>query len=63
MVALRWLLDQPRVAAIPKAAGHEHRAANIDIFDIELSDDERAAIAGLERGRRTIDPSFGPDWD
>jgi len=62
-VVLRWLLDQPNVAAIPKASSHEHRAANLDIFDFELSDDERGAIAGLERGGRKIDPSWAPDWD
>jgi 2,5-diketo-D-gluconate reductase B len=62
-IVLRWLLDQPNVAAIPKAASHEHRASNFDIFDFELSDVQRGAIAGLERGDRTIDPSFGPDWD
>jgi 2,5-diketo-D-gluconate reductase B len=62
-VALRWLLDQPNVAAIPKAASHEHRAANLDIFDFELSDEQRGAIAGLERGERTIEPSWAPAWD
>jgi 2,5-diketo-D-gluconate reductase B len=62
-VALRWLLDQPQVAAIPKAASHEHRAANLDVFDFELSDEQRGAIAGLERGERTIEPSWAPDWD
>src|SRR6201996_2612769 len=30
-VALRWLLDQEKVCAIPKAAKREHAAANIDI--------------------------------
>ncbi|HEY1538058.1 MAG TPA: aldo/keto reductase [Solirubrobacteraceae bacterium] len=62
-VVLRWLLDQPQVAAIPKAAGHEHRTANLAVFDFELSDGERGAIAGLERGDRLIDPMSGPDWD
>ncbi len=62
-VALRWLLDQPNVAAIPKAASHEHRAANLDVFDFELSDEQRGAIAGLERGERTIEPSWAPAWD
>ena len=61
-VVLRWLLDQPNVAAIPKASSHEHRAANLDVFDFELTDEERGRIAGLERGRRTTDPSFAPDW-
>jgi 2,5-diketo-D-gluconate reductase B len=62
-VVLRWLLDQPNVAAIPKAASHEHRAANLDIYDFELSDEERGRIAGLERDLRTIDPSWAPAWD
>ncbi|MDX6678897.1 MAG: hypothetical protein QOE31_2949 [Solirubrobacteraceae bacterium] len=62
-VVLRWLLDQPQVAAVPKASSREHLAANLDIFDFELSDDERAAIAALRRGARTIDPAFAPDWD
>jgi 2,5-diketo-D-gluconate reductase B len=62
-VVLRWLLDQPQVAAIPKAGSHEHRAANRDVFDFELSDEERGRIAGLARGHRTIDPGWAPDWD
>lgn len=62
-VVLRWLLDQPNVAAIPKASSHEHRASNIEVFDFDLSDAERGAIAGLERGGRRIDPSWAPDWD
>ena len=61
-VVLRWLLDQPQVAAVPKAARHEHRVANLDVFGFELSDMQRGAIAGLERGRRTIDPGWSPDW-
>jgi len=62
-VVLRWLLDQPNVAPIPKASTREHRAANLAAFDVELSDEERGRIAGLERGRRTINPSWAPDWD
>ena len=62
-VVLRWLLDQPNVAAIPKAASHEHRASNLDVFGFELSDDERGKIAGLAHDGRTIDPSIGPEWD
>ena len=62
-VVLRWLLDQPGVAAVPKAASHEHRAANLDVFGFELSDADREAIAGRECGVRTIEPSWAPDWD
>jgi len=61
-VALRWLLDQPHVGAVPKASSHEHRAANLAVFDFELSDDERGRIAGLERGLRTADPSWAT-WE
>jgi 2,5-diketo-D-gluconate reductase B len=62
-IVLRWLLDQPNVAAIPKASSREHRAANLEVFDFELSDEERGRIAGLERGHRTIAPSWSPVWD
>ena len=62
-VVLRWLLDQPNVAAIPKAGSREHRAANLEVFEFALSDEQRARIAGLERGLRTADPSWAPEWD
>jgi 2,5-diketo-D-gluconate reductase B len=63
-VALRWLLDQPNVAAIPKASSHERRAENLDVFDFALDDDERAAVAALSRRQlRTADPDWAPDWD
>jgi 2,5-diketo-D-gluconate reductase B len=63
-VALRWLLDQPNVAAIPKASSHERRAENLDVFDFDLTDDERGAIADLSRRHlRTGDPPWSPDWD
>jgi diketogulonate reductase-like aldo/keto reductase len=63
-VALRWLLDQPNVAAIPKASSHARRAENLDVFDFELDDDERGAVAALsQRHLRTADPDWAPDWD
>lgn len=62
-VGLRWLVQQDNVSAIPKAASHEHRVANFEIFDFELSDEEMETIAGLDRGLRIIDPSFAPDWE
>jgi 2,5-diketo-D-gluconate reductase B len=63
-VSLRWLLDQPNVAALPKASSHERRAENLDVFDFDLTDDERGAVAALsERHLRTADPDFAPDWD
>jgi 2,5-diketo-D-gluconate reductase B len=62
-VALRWLLDQPQVCALPKASSRERRQENLDVFGFSLSEEERSRIAHLERGGRTIDPPFAPDWD
>ena len=62
-VALRWSIQQPRVAAIPKASTAEHRRTNFDIFDFELSEDEMERIHGLARGQRVIDPDIAPDWE
>ena len=62
-VALRWLLDKPQVCTIPKASSHERRVENFEVFDFELTDDERARIEALPKGERIIDPGFGPDWD
>jgi 2,5-diketo-D-gluconate reductase B len=63
-VALRWLIDQPQVSAVPKAASHENRVENIDVFDFQLGDEQRERIAALAQadGRR-IDPPWAPDWD
>ena len=62
-VALRWLLDKPQVCALPKASSPERRVENFEVFDFELSDDERAAIEGLPKNERIIDPGWAPDWD
>jgi 2,5-diketo-D-gluconate reductase B len=61
-VALRWLLDQPRVSPIPKASSHERRVENFEVFDFTLSDAERAEIDALPKDVRTANPSFAPDW-
>ena len=62
-IALRWLLDKPNVCAIPKASSHERRVENFEVFDFELSDEERATIDALPKDERVIDPGFSPDWD
>ena len=62
-IVLRWLLQQDKVAAIPKAASEKHREANFDVFDFELSDDEMKAIFDLARAERLVDPADGPNWE
>ncbi len=63
-VALRWLVQQRRVAAIPKAGSRKHAAANIAIFDFALDEAEMAEVAALGRRReRLVDPSWAPVWD
>lgn len=62
-VALRWLLDQDGVAAIPKAARPESQRANLDALSVRLDDEDRAAIAALPKDVRTVNPGFGPAWD
>ena len=46
---LRWLLQQEKVCAIPKATGEEHLKENLDVFDFELSDEEMGRISSLSR--------------
>lgn len=48
-IDLRWLIQQEKVAAIPKAQSREHQESNLDIFDFELSEDEMERISGLGR--------------
>lgn len=62
-VTLRWLMQQDRVAAIPRTARIEHLAENLDIFDFELSPAEMESMNGLAYGKRLVDPEFAPTWD
>jgi 2,5-diketo-D-gluconate reductase B len=48
-VALRWLVQQDKVSAIPKATGEEHLEENLDVFDFELSGEEMDRIFSLSR--------------
>jgi 2,5-diketo-D-gluconate reductase B len=62
-VALRWLLQQEQVIAIPKSGEPSHIRDNIDVFDFELTRDEMDRIFALDRDERLIDPEFAPDWN
>lgn len=62
-VALKWLLDQEGVAAIPKSSRREGQQANLDAWKINLDDADRQVIAGLPKNQRFVNPGFAPDWD
>jgi 2,5-diketo-D-gluconate reductase B len=62
-VALKWLLDQDGVAAIPKASSRENQLANLAALNVQLDDEDRAAIAGLPKDQRVVSPAFAPDWN
>jgi 2,5-diketo-D-gluconate reductase B len=62
-VALKWLLDQDGVAAIPKASRAESQKANLDALNVGLDDEDMQAIAGLPKNRRLVNPGFAPAWD
>jgi 2,5-diketo-D-gluconate reductase B len=64
-VALRWLVQQDNVVAIPRSADPRHLAENLDVFDFTLTPDEVARIAALQRADgRIADPTGrAPEWD
>ncbi len=62
-VALKWLLDQDGVCAIPKAVRPASQAANLDALRIVLDDTDRAVIAMLPKRRRFVTPGWAPAWD
>ena len=62
-VALKWLLDQDGVAAIPKASRAESQQANLGALKLRLDDADRKAIAALPKDRRCVNPGFAPAWD
>ncbi|MGQ9474016.1 MAG: aldo/keto reductase, partial [Candidatus Caldatribacteriaceae bacterium] len=51
-VALRWLIQQEMVVAIPKAQSAVHQKENLDIFDFHLTPEEMEAINRLDRGEK-----------
>ena len=62
-VALKWLLDQDGVAAIPKASRAESQKANLDALNVGLDDEDLKAIASLPKNKRCVNPGFAPAWD
>ena len=64
-VALRWLMQQGVIAAIPRSSNAARIAQNIDVFDFELSNDDMRRIGALKRPDGRIANPIGraPQWD
>jgi diketogulonate reductase-like aldo/keto reductase len=64
-IALRWLIQQSGVAAIPRSKSLERAYANFNVFDFELSGEEMDRIYALSRpdGRILNWAGFAPKWD
>jgi 2,5-diketo-D-gluconate reductase B len=64
-VALRWLVQQKIIAAIPRSSNVTRIAENLDVFNFELSDDDMRRIGELNRadGRIANPAGRAPAWD
>lgn len=62
-VALKWLLDQDGVAAIPKAQRPQSQQANLHALQLQLDEEDRRVIARLPKDQRLVNPAFAPAWD
>ena len=64
-VALRWLMQQDIIAAIPRSSNPVRIAQNIDLFDFELSDGDMRRIGNLKKpnGRIANPAGRAPQWD
>jgi 2,5-diketo-D-gluconate reductase B len=63
-IALRWLIQQEIVAAIPRSSRPERIAENLDVFDFRLTAEEMDRISALARpDGRVANPAFSPVWD
>jgi diketogulonate reductase-like aldo/keto reductase len=64
-VALRWLMQQDIIAAIPRSSNAARIAENIDVFDFQLTDEDVRRIGALKRpdGRTANPAGRAPVWD
>jgi diketogulonate reductase-like aldo/keto reductase len=64
-IALRWLMQQGNIAAIPRSSNPKHIAESLEVFDFELSAEEMQRIHALQRpdGRIANPKGRAPAWD
>jgi 2,5-diketo-D-gluconate reductase B len=62
-IALRYLVQQG-IIPIPRTAKPDRLAANLAVFDFNLSDPEMSEITRLKQaGLRVVNPPHAPRWD
>lgn len=59
-VALRWLIQQDNVAAIPRASDEQYQRANLAAQEFELSDEDMQRISSIPQERKLVNPQFAP---
>jgi 2,5-diketo-D-gluconate reductase B len=64
-ISLRWLIQQPMVAAVPRPLEEAHIREDLDVFDFSLSEDEMRRISALRSRQVRIanPPERAPKWD
>ena len=64
-ICLRWLIQQPMVAVVPRPLEEAHIREDIDVFDWSLSDEEMRRISALRSRHIRIanPPERAPKWD
>ncbi|MEO1023016.1 MAG: aldo/keto reductase [Bacteroidota bacterium] len=62
-IALRWLIEQEQVIAIPTFSDLQELEEYVQIYDFQLEDEDFYAIDDLEKSIRINNPEFAPDWD
>jgi diketogulonate reductase-like aldo/keto reductase len=64
-VALRWLIQQGDVIAIPKTASAARLRENFGVFDFSLSPDDMAAVDAIPRNKQHLvnELQWVPAWD
>lgn len=62
-VALRWLIQQKNVVAIPKSSALNRMKENFGAHDFELTEYDMARIFAIQKNDRSNNPEWAPKWD
>ncbi|HET9904343.1 MAG TPA: aldo/keto reductase [Xanthobacteraceae bacterium] len=64
-IALRYVIQHPGIAAVPRAFESAHAAENINVFDFSLTEEEMARLRALNARRLRVvnPPERAPVWD